>query len=49
MNEFDAYHIVTRNKMTLGQIISFGKNQNNSLYHFFLEREHRNVEGEDFF
>lgn len=35
--------------MTLGQIIIFGKNQNNSLYHFFFEREHRNVEGEDFF
>lgn len=48
-NEFHAYHIVTRNKMTLGQIINFDKNQKNSLYHFFFEREHRNVEGEDLF
>lgn len=48
-DEFHAYHIVTRNKMTLGQIINFDKNQKNSLYHFFFEREHRNAKGEDFF
>lgn len=48
-NEFHVYHIVTRNKMTLGQIINFDKNLKNSLYHFFFEKEHRNVKGEDFF
>ena len=35
--EFYAYHIVTRKKMHIGQIIPFNKNQHNTLYHFFLK------------
>lgn len=46
--ELLVYHIVTRNKMNLGQIIFFEKNQNNTLYRFFFEREHLNSKGEDF-
>ena len=46
--ELLVYHIVTRNKMYLGQIIFFDKNQNNTLYRFFFEREHLNSKGEDF-
>lgn len=37
-NEWYVYHIVTRNKMNLGQIINFDQNQKNTLYHFFLRR-----------
>jgi len=48
-NELYVYHIVTRNKMSLGQIISFDKNQRNTLYSFFFEREQLNSKGEDFF
>ncbi|MFB5086362.1 DUF2441 domain-containing protein [Psychrobacillus sp. PGGUH221] len=47
-NEFNVYHIVTRNKMSLGQIINFDKNQKNTLYSFFFEREQLNSKGEDF-
>lgn len=47
-NEMYVYHIVTRKKMNLGQIINFDKNQNNTLYHFFFEREQLNSKGEDF-
>ncbi|MEH7459784.1 DUF2441 domain-containing protein [Bacillus sp. JJ1127] len=47
-NELYVYHIVTRKKMRLGQIINFDKNQNNTLYHFFFEREQLNSKGEDF-
>ncbi|MCP1122498.1 DUF2441 domain-containing protein [Bacillus sp. 3103sda1] len=47
-NELYAYHIVTRKKMSLGQIINFGKSQNNTLYRFFFEREQLNSKGEDF-
>ncbi|MEX3747172.1 DUF2441 domain-containing protein [Lysinibacillus xylanilyticus] len=47
-NEFYVYHIVTRNKMTTGQIINFDKNQKNTLYRFFFEREQLNSKGEDF-
>lgn len=47
-NEFDVFHIVTRKKMHLGQMISFDKNQHNTLYHFFFEREQLNSKGEDF-
>jgi len=36
-NEFYVYHIVTRNKMTTGQIINFDKDQKNTLYSFFLK------------
>lgn len=46
--EMIVYHIVTRNKMNLGQIIFFDKNQNNTLYRFFFERKHHNSKGEDF-
>lgn len=48
-NELYVYHLVTRKKMTLGQIISFNNKQKNTLYHFFFEREQLNVKGEDFF
>ncbi|PDY46651.1 hypothetical protein CN680_13040 [Bacillus pseudomycoides] len=47
-NELYVYHIVTRKKMILGQIISFGKNQDNTLYRFFFEKEQLNSKGEDF-
>lgn len=47
-NEFYVYHIVTRNKMRIGQIINFDENQKNTLYKFFFEREHLNAKGEDF-
>ncbi|PGM62341.1 hypothetical protein CN947_11510 [Bacillus cereus] len=46
-NELYVYHIVTRKKMNLGQIINFNKNQTNTLYHFFFEREQLNSNGED--
>lgn len=46
-NDFFVYHIVTREKMFLGQIINFDKNQN-ALYRFFFEREQLNSKGEDF-
>ncbi|PEN44628.1 DUF2441 domain-containing protein [Bacillus wiedmannii] len=45
--EFYVYHIVTRQKMNIGQIIHFGKNQTNTLYRFFFEREQLNSSGED--
>jgi hypothetical protein len=48
VNELYVYHIVTRKKMSLGQIINFDKNQKNTLYHFFFEREQLNAKGEDF-
>lgn len=47
-NDLYVYHIVTRKKMSLGQIINFNKNQNNTLYRFFFEREQLNSKGEDF-
>jgi len=34
--------------MSLGQIINFDKNQKNTLYSFFFEREQLNSKGEDF-
>ncbi|PEJ42542.1 DUF2441 domain-containing protein [Bacillus wiedmannii] len=45
--EFYVYHIVTREKMDIRQIIHFDKNQTNTLFHFFFEREHLNSSGED--
>lgn len=48
-NELYAYHIVTRKKMTLGQIIRFDQNQKNTLYSFFFEREQLNALGQDTF
>ncbi|OSX89386.1 hypothetical protein BTJ45_04923 [Bacillus mycoides] len=47
-NELYVYHIVTRKKMSLGQIINFNKNQTNTLYRFFFEREQLNSKDEDF-
>lgn len=47
-NGFFVYHIVTRNKMSLGQIINFDENQKNTLYRFFFEKEQVNSKGEDF-
>ncbi|CUB11368.1 hypothetical protein BN2127_JRS1_03154 [Bacillus cereus] len=49
MNEqgFFVYHIVTRKKMKIGQIIHFNKNQHNTLYHFFFEKEQLNASGGD--
>jgi len=47
-NEFYVYHIVTRNKMSTGQIINFDKRQKNTLYSFFFEKEQLNSKGEDF-
>ena len=48
MNKLYVYHIVTRKKMSIGQIINFDKNQNNTLYRFFFEKEQLNSKGEDF-
>ncbi|PEJ08040.1 DUF2441 domain-containing protein [Bacillus wiedmannii] len=45
--EFYTYHIVTRKKMNIGQIIYFDKNQTNTLFHFFFERKHLNSNGQD--
>lgn len=45
--KFYAYHIVTRKEMKIGQIIQFDKDQINTLYHFFFEREQLNSNGED--
>ncbi|MFC7688074.1 DUF2441 domain-containing protein [Ureibacillus sp. GCM10028918] len=47
-DQFFVYHIVTRNKMRLGQIIHFDENQYNTLYRFFFENEQVNSKGEDF-
>ena len=47
--ELTVYHLVTRKKMNLGQIIHFDDNQKNTLYSFFFEREQLNSKGEDFF
>ncbi|MED3122687.1 DUF2441 domain-containing protein [Bacillus wiedmannii] len=45
--EFYAYHIVTNKKMNIGKIIHFDKNQTNTLYRFFFEREQLNSSRED--
>ncbi|PQD94452.1 DUF2441 domain-containing protein [Pradoshia eiseniae] len=45
--EFYAYHIVTNKEMTIGQIINFDRNQKNTLYRFFFEREIVNSRDED--
>lgn len=47
-NESYVYHIVTKQRMELGQIISFDQEQKNTLYHFFFEKEQLNSKGEDF-
>ncbi|OCA90211.1 DUF2441 domain-containing protein [Bacillus sp. FJAT-27986] len=46
--EFYAYHIVTNKEMRMGQIINFDRNQKNTLYRFFFEREILNSKDEDF-
>ncbi|MGE7922667.1 DUF2441 domain-containing protein [Viridibacillus arvi] len=46
--DFYVYHIVTRKKMSQGQIINFNKNQKNTLFRFFFEKEQLNSKGEDF-
>ncbi|WNS41298.1 DUF2441 domain-containing protein [Paenibacillus sp. MMS20-IR301] len=46
--ELYVYHLVTRKKMALGQIIRFDSNQKNTLYNFFFEKEQLNFKGEDF-
>ena len=50
MNEDERtfYHVVTRNTMFVGQLINFDKNQKNTLYRFFFEKEQLNSKGEDF-
>jgi len=48
MKELYVYHLVTRKKMSVGQIINFDKKQKNTLYSFFFEREQLNSKGEDF-
>lgn len=42
-----VYHIVTRKKMALNQIINFDNQQKNTLYRFFFEQELLNSKGED--
>ena len=49
VKDFIVYHIVTRTKMDIGQIITFDKNNHNNLYHFFFGQEQLNAKGEDFF
>ncbi|WP_252503373.1 DUF2441 domain-containing protein [Sporosarcina sp. Marseille-Q4943] len=46
-NELFAYHIVTNKKMTLGQIINFDDDQQNTLYRFFFVKELVNSKGDD--
>lgn len=43
-----VYHLVTRKKMALGQVLNFDKNEANNLYRFFFERDWKNSQGEDF-
>ena len=46
-NELFAFHLVTRTKMSLDQIITFDNSQQNTLYRFFFEQEQMNSKGED--
>lgn len=46
--ELYVYHIVTKKKMSLRQVIYFDDNQKNTLYHFFFEKDRLNSKGEDF-
>lgn len=48
IKEFTAYHLVTNKKMMLGQVINFDKDQKNTLYHFFFEKEQLNNQKNDF-
>lgn len=47
-NEIYVYHIVTKKKMSLGQMLYFDDKQKNALYQFFFEKERLNSKGEDF-
>lgn len=47
-NEIYVYHIVTKKKMSLGQMLYFDDKQKNTLYQFFFEKERLNSKGEDF-
>ena len=49
METFYAFHLVTNNRMTVGQIIDFSEGQRNTLYRFFLEKEIRNEQQQDVF
>ena len=49
METFYAFHLVTNNQMTVGQIIDFTENQHNTLHRFFLEKEIRNDQHQDVF
>lgn len=46
--EFFAYHIVTSQRMSLGQKLCFDEQQKNTLYRFFFEKEQLSSNGEDF-
>lgn len=46
--EFFAYHIVTNQRMSLGQKLCFDEQQKNTLYRFFFEKERLSSTGEDF-
>jgi len=46
-NEIYVYHIVTKKKMSLGQMLYFDDKQKNALYQFFFEKERLNSKGED--
>lgn len=45
--EIYYYHLVTNRKMEAGQIISFTKNESNTLYSFFFQKEFRNSKNQD--
>lgn len=46
--EFNAYHLVTNKEMHIGQIMNFDRDQKNSLFRFFFERNILNSRDEDF-
>lgn len=47
--DFYVYHIVTRKKMQLGQIILFDNEQKNTLFQYFFEKEYLSEDGKDIF
>lgn len=46
---FYVYHIVTRKKMQIGQVILFDNEQKNTLFHYFFEKEYLNSDKQDTF
>lgn len=46
---FYVYHIVTRKKMQIGQVILFDNEQKNTLFHYFFEKEYLNADKQDTF